>query len=531
MRSFNKNLSFFFIVLLVLNIYFYSITEFSTEAAGFSSYIAFSEFHTLNTGHLVERSDIEVYNQFSSQLNTASQVHPILVLRSIISSVTGIQYTSWLYQIVFSALICVLFLLACMSLLNLKKDRVKITDYLICGFFFLMPTSIALSSMTYGGASLAYFVITMLIYLYFKEETSSGVVVKILLSSILAISYFTGAMALLAIFFIIILFEVLEKTTNKKSFNFTFLYLVILICYIMYISTSRFGDLVYMGKAISSLLFQDKVEINTMNSRLSIVKPFLASTSVENKIRIAINLFFVMIPPLYFVVCGHKYFTLKKERIVTFSLIFSLLPITMLTAYSIGSVGRLVEYGTLFSTILLTLMAGNIKEKHWKWLQVVALLAIFSSGFSYLLDENISLLHITYPEKYSSNFLSSHTNNDDVIFTDFRLASPVLAKGHFNTTGVQMIDINNLESEISNVNSIFWDNSVPVHNVVKEMKLGDTRISYLFFSNEMTKEIPGIRTYNFNLKPAAKDFILKYNTSPFFNRIFDSGACFVYTVN
>lgn len=531
-RDWHLPLILLFIIMLVLTIRFYPLVNFSFAPAVFSSYITFSDIHTMATGHLVENGDIEVYDQFSGQLDAGSQLHPILVLRPMISILTGVSLSSPFYHLILSIAICIPFLLACMSLLRSSKTELEISDYLICGLYSLIPTSEALSSLSYGGANIGYLVFIFYVLLYLKEETPSIKLTKIILVGVLAISYFTGAMAFLVITSSIVIFSYFSKLKSAESFNFVSLYAIILIAYIMYISTSRFGSLVHIGTTIYSLFSQDSPEIDTMATRLDIVNPFLVSTSFMNKFRTLINVFFVAIPFSYFIICGYKFFVEKKEKIVTSSIVFSLIPIVIFTSFVIGSVGRMIEYGTLFSVVLFILMAGRIEPKHWRILKVIAILAVISASYSYVLNENMTITRITYAEESASYFLSTKIDESNVVFTDYRIAAPLLASGHFKVTGIDMISTKKINSELESLNHIYWDNnSESALFALKQIKVDGNHISHIFFSNQMTKQMPGIRTYTFNFKPAPSSFYVKYNINPSFNRIFSNGGCFIYTMN
>ncbi len=512
---------------LALIIRFYPLTEFSLAPAGFSSYVAFSDYHTLESGHLVEPQDIKVYDQFSAQLHTATQIHPILVLRPIISVVTGLETTSWLYSLVLSIIFGFPFLLAVL-LLARTKGRIGTVDSFIIALYALLVTPTAILTITYGGSTLGYLVIVFALYFYLQgnEVRRRGII--ILLAAMMAISYFTGGLAFLGLMLFIVLFELCAKPRITSTFHFTLLYSVIFLSYLMYISTSRFGGLVHMGEVIV-LLLQGKMDIATRAGMGPLVNPYLTSTSLANKLRLTINAFFVVIPFAYFIIWGRRYFKAQKERFVAFSTAFFLVPLILLTFLAIGGVGRMVEYGALASVILFALMAGRIKQSHWKLLRIVVILAVLSSTYAYVMTENRPITRLTYAEQYAADFLSPLIDEQSVVFTDYRLAAPLLGRGHFRTTGIDMLKPKDVEPDLATLRDIYWgDDTEAAMDALGQIKLGGENVDYLLFSKGMTQALPGIRTYTFNFKPAPADFHSKYDRASPITCIYNNGDAFIY---
>lgn len=250
---------------------------------------------------------------------------------------------------------------------------------------------------------------------------------------------------------------------------------------------------------------------------------------MANKVRLAINAFFVVIPFAYFIIWGRRYFKAQKERFVAFSVAFFLVPLILLTFLAIGDVGRAVEYGALASVVLFALMAGRIKQSHWKLLRIVAILAVLSSTYAYVMSENRALTRLTYAEQYAADFLSPQIDEQSVVFTDYRLAAPLLGKGHFRTTGIDLLKPKDVEPDLATLRDIYWgDDTEAAMNALGKIRLDRESVGYLFFSKGMTQALPGIGTYTFSFKPAPADFRSKYDRASPTTCIYNNSDAFIY---
>lgn len=531
-----KNLPMIIVFILILGLIsrFYPLTFFSTRPAGFSSYVAFSDNIVTQKGHLVSGADIEVYDQFSGQLGAATQTHPILVLPPIISILMGIETTSWLYNILLSVTFSIPFLLSLLLLVQ-KGNETKPFDYFVVGMYALLATPNLILTMTYGGATLGYLVIVNIIYLYNRENRENSPAIRglmILFAALIAISYFVGAVMLLVMLGSITIFEIFSRKKITNSATTTLVLLAImLLTYLMYVSTSRFGNVIEFCKIIL-LIIQGKGKLTTAAGIEFIIRPYITSTSLENSFRTAFNALFVMIPPFYFLTLGYKQFRVQKERFVAFSLTYAIIPTSLMLSLIIGGVGRVVEYGALVSLILFALMAGRIKRTHWKFLQIIAVIAILSSTYAYSVDENKSILHITYSEQYATDFLSLNIDKQNTVFTDYRLAAPILSQGHFRTTGIALTKYTSIKQDIDNLKDVYWGNdSEAAYTALTKIRLDGRNIDYLLISKSMTQRLPSIRTYTFNLKPAPEDFYIKYDIDSRFSKVYSNDKVFIYKIS
>jgi len=505
------------------------LVEYSPSKAMFGSYISFSDTFTLKNHHLPTRSDIVSYDQMSGQLGAAAQSHPVLVIRYVETYILGIDPDSWGFitiQSLFYVLPFLLFVMCFLKNTNLSNTR----KYMLIGFYGLLNNPLSISYMHYGGVTIGYLV--LVVYVYFHLASKEGIKFNIILFIFLlqlGISYFTGAF--LFLFFLLLLLTFEKKYNITYTRNKLILFFIIFLSYIMYVSTSRFGSMAY---AINELikLFRFNQPPNTMVTLESVIGPYMATTSNFNKVRLFICFILSYFPLYYLLFDRHRISKEYPSRIkaLIYSLFLYLLPIFFLTYFIIGGAGRILEYGAIISVLTLLLLISNLPKDSFFKIELLILVIVISSSFVYIVDENIPIKYVTYHEQNASEFLLESTDDEDVIFTDYRVGALLTGKGHFKTTGLNVNTLEEAPSFISLMDDIYWSgNASSAARALGNITLGGDNIKYILFSYQMYENVPGIRTYTFNFKPADKQLEEVYSSNVTFNKIFqNNGACIFY---
>jgi len=500
--------------ILALLVRFLPLVKFSPEPATFRSYMLYSHLYLEQMGHLPKAEDIEVYNRFSSQARIATQRYPFLVFPSMLILLVGTPYPSWESEFLLSLSMAFPLYFVALVLAHRRKEKFSLKIPLLA-LFSIVATPYFISYLCYRTTTIGHLVIILFTYLYLRffveERLPFYKLLVILFGSFLAITYFTGSSAFLCILGIICVLELLY-TKRMHNLGVFAIVLIVFLSYLMYHSTARFGGLVKIGEAFFDLLLKGE-RAETWAFVQPYVQSYLTSTTFANKIRLSISYLLAYLPLFLFVTQAKRIFLERRVKwIPAFALILSLIPIGLLTYFAVGKWGGyLPEYGTLTSVIIALLIYRYkiIKGYPFKLFLIVIGVSILISSLAYIKDENRYVATVTYQEAKGAQFATLKISPLQVIFTDFRLASPIVGRGHFLVTGVDTTaSLTEVKRCLKQLHDIYWGaNPSRALNALSQLKIDNREISYFFFSKQMCKELPGIRTYSLNFKPASYNSI------------------------
>ena len=497
----------------------------------------------LESGHIIsisESYEIKRNSAFGAGITEASS-HPIpTFLYAIIAIIGNVNILTWDFRF-YQSLIYV-FLLLSGSLLffgriqdenqnnNFGSRKSKelyygLTLFLI-SLFTLLATPTVINLRGANGWFLLYF---SFYFLFLAKNTIISKTLALIFLIMIPFFYFTSSTFFLMYLLILFSYFLIRRDQYKKYITIVLFYIVVWFSYGIYISAARYTGLIGIMENMIRLIRYGTVETGV----LAIPSEFLISTSFNNKIFLLVNALFVGLVILFFLIKRKDILPKRQYTEVLFVATILLLPLWgLLATLWQGSFGipRLLEYGTLFAVIILSSLFFVFKSHDKKILAVIVICAIITSSVGYITDENSATLWITYSEESSIQWINEYTRIQDVIFTDHRIGGALLASGHVKVTGITQERFGN--RTINVVDSIYYNNNIT--QAVKYLDMctvKNQKISYLIFSDQMTKNIPGIKLYEAAFKPAPTGFTSEYDGNSRFARVYDAGNSTVYKMS
>lgn len=519
------------VILFLLSplIYSYPIHEYSTAPAQFNGGGSYFSDYLINTGHSLKHGDVVTFGVFSNTIygQTESPATVIFgVIRNLI--ITSSDSSFWNYSILYYFFAALSFSL---SILLFYRPTAEKSNYAVLSIVLFTIFGVPYIIGNIGGnAGIGWTLILLILYTYTKRDSPNMRLILIILLISLPLIYYTPSSMLLLILSSLIIYNTLHKN-YQASFQLTLLYFILWLSTSIYISIGRFSGTLNIFSRLPLIIKEGFVQSSAGVGSNEVI-PYLITTSSSNKIMLLINAIFVVVPVVYFLLTGFKKFD-KKDGIlhVLWAYFLSLIPLTFLLFIWLGlwGVARLSEWGGVFSFLVFSATIGKIHKSQGKILTFLIAIAIITSIFAYVTDENKPTGYLTFEEEYSANWLIKHIYNDKSVFTDFRIAGYFVGNNHLRVTGVNNIDYP-LNSSINYMEAIYYSNNeTEAEKALDKIKLNNgQKMNYLLFSNQMTKNIPGIKLYDYAFRPAPSNFTEKYDTSSFTHRVYDNGKSMNY---
>jgi len=529
------------IIIFSLLVRFSPIVGYSPEPTTYAGGATYGNNYALKTGHYPSPGEAKsiIYspilngsNIFAGSLLDSAE-HPIFPIFYVsILSVTGLEQESWQFRIAISLIFALPILFIVYSILNSiskKRNHERLNNnlpivYLGIGLLYSQLASTAL--ITQQGAPGWIFFLYPIYFLFFrKEKDIKIIIISLLFLALLPAAYSTGASFALLWFSIILLIPRFERKNEAVIWRIFLLFAMFYISYSIFISLARTQSLVNIWVNLIETIRNGFAGFEPTG--LVLPNEYLSTgTSTLNKINNLVAAIFVAIPVIFFLIYatrrGSGYF---KGKTTVLAGIIALPILTLLLFVWLGglSIGRIPEYGSIISMICIACLFPMMKERKKKFIAVIAVLAILSSSYVFLTDENIPNRLITTSEEGAAKWLMSTSESGKIIFTDHRLTAVFVASGFINITGIYEKETAN--STIYELDAIYYsDNASQSIRVLSQLQC-----NYLFFSEQMTNEIPSIFGYNYQFKPAPLNFLEKYKSNVDFNIICDNGETTVFT--
>lgn len=536
-RKYNPILIFLIVFIISILIRFYPLIQnYSTHSAGYSGPTTYNVMYILDNGRLLDGGAVQTFTSFGSTIYNHMEYSHLQILDAIISIVTGGSLSSWTNLIFTSIIVSIPFYLVILSFYhNLQNEKITTIDLLALSLFIFLGTPTIINGIAIvSNAFYSWFLICLSFLLYLKHDDIRRKTLLIFNLIILVMIYFTPSFVYLG-FFVMLYFYNYIKKREDLSKTILILYLILFVSFSMYIGTLRFNSTISMLDSIGEALIQDGLDTFFKGSSVesNVIYPYLISTSIQNKITRAINAVLVSIPLFYFLLFGSN--NLKDEKLnnLIWSYSLSLFPLGIMFSAWMGIWGlwRLAEWGGLISLITFSSIIGVVNKKSKVILISFVFLAILTSSYAYVTDENLPTNKVTYAEHSNLLWIKQHfePSNEQVIFTDMRLGGSLISEGYFKTVGLQ--DIKDRPDRLINAyKDIYCNNdSFLAQTAISSFKLQDgENVKYLFFSEQMTKMVPGICVYSYTLKPPSDDFLSNYDNYSFTNSVYNNGVSKFY---
>jgi hypothetical protein len=522
----------FFIAVVSTLIYLYPTFEYATDIAQFNGGTVYFHNYLIKTGHLLQRDQIQTFGLFSNSIYGQTET-PMDTIYRVIKDIVIVSDSKLNYSAIYYLFAGLIFALS--ILLFYSSESKNLIDYIVICSFVLLGAPYIISNIN-GNAVTGWTLIALSLYTYTKKEDARMRLLTIIFLISLPLTYFTPASMLLLILTTLIVYKALAIKDYKISFQMTLLYFILWISTGMYISVGRFTGTLNLFTKIFEILKSGLIP-GTVSVGSDEITSYLISTEVLNKIILLINSIFVAIPVIYFIFIGHKKFEKYNELLhVLWGFTLSLIPLTILLYFWLGlwGVTRLSEWGSILSFIIAASMIGKVSVTHKRYLTYFMVIAVTISVFAYTTNENKPTTYLTFEEQYSADWLINHIQNEKSVFTDFRVAGYFVGNGHLRVTGVNNIDNPPMNKSIKLIESIYYSNdSTRAKIALDEIRLknNNQKMNYLLFSNQFTKNVPGIKLYDYAFKPAPNNFTKKYDEMNYIYRIYDNGNSCSYVLS
>jgi hypothetical protein len=261
---------------------------------------------------------------------------------------------------------------------------------------------------------------------------------------------------------------------------------------------------------------------------------------LDNKLRLLANALLVATIVLIFVVTEIKNKlvwvndSLGRGRFVLMSYAVTLGLLLLLFYIWFGNFGihRISDYGTVGSVLVLPILIVRLKShKAKQLLSVLVALTIASSVLAYTLDENHGVAVVTVPEAAGMIWLGQSTQSTHTVFTDFRLSGTLVWLGFLRTTGVDE-RVYSAPFTLELLDAVYYGhNSSDVMNVqLTSEAAGSSAIDYVVLSQQMTKNVPGIRGYSYAFAPAPPGFMDNFDRNSGMNLVLSNLELRIYYI-
>jgi len=527
------------LIFLSTAIRFYPLTSlYSPHPADFGGPSYFPTKYAIENGNFLKNS-LRTYTLIGGTIY-ANNAYPSLVgLYTTLTHVTGISIGTWTYNILLSIYLSIVFALAILLIYKyqlkdiLRYKAILIIEISLLVLITLSGTPTIFNALLPTNAIFGWIYILLFLYLLLIPKINTRFVLMIF-SIVLIVTYFTPSTILL-IFIItwwLYTYFVENNYENKEIFLIVLFYVVLWTANTLFKAPFRFATVAEIGTYMSNLLTEGMHGVIIgVSQKSKILYPYITSTSLLNKLKHFVNLIFLAIPPTYYIFEGSRF--VKKQQIKSLinSYIITLIVLGALFSAWRGIIGiwRLVEWGGLLSLIVIASLLPHLNKKQKMKLIFVITLTILSSSYVYITDENLPMNKIVYSEHIGMLWEMKTISHKDATFSDMRIAGAFVGMGYFKVYGLHE-DKDNPEVVVRIYKQMYL-NPTPqsVHYVLNYHY--KEKITYVFFTTLFMKNVPGIRIYDYTLKPPKHNFIYVYQKYHYLSKIYTNDIVVIYRIN
>ena len=304
---------------------------------------------------------------------------------------------------------------------------------------------------------------------------------------------------------------------------------IVIICsYYLYVGTDFFREAVLTGhQALSEMRF----------GWFTILGPYLLTGGTPEIQALRMAALVVSTAPLVFLVIAavrHKDWTIGGMNVKALSISWMLgLAMFALIIFNWGGfiavVHRCGEYASILSVLSAAMLLGLVAtpRRLTTALRLTVLLAVVGSAALYWVPGGPSSRHLNPSEAATNNWMGNQVSSDAVIFTEFRIGTPLALKGLTRVTGI--LDTIDPRVTVHDLNTIFYSDDVgALHADLDRGRIARQDFDYLYFSERMTNSGLGIHAQTYAFRPPPDEFLHRFDSSEAINRIYDNSVGVVY---
>jgi hypothetical protein len=148
----------------------------------------------------------------------------------------------------------------------------------------------------------------------------------------------------------------------------------------------------------------------------------------------------------------------------------------------------------------------------------------------HLTSQTVPAQFLSLQEVAAADWIMSGAERNVVVFSDFRMAGPLVAKGYLKVIGVAGTGVpSNVTNQLL-FDIYYSQNSCRAATGLAQVTVLGTNQTFdmLLVSTRMTSLFPGIVGYLGPYQPAPIDFTATYDAIPSIGRVYDNGQAQVY---
>ena len=512
------------LVLLLTIVRFLPLFGYTATPGSFSGATAFRYNQAFETG-FDSSQPVPVYSSFDSGVNPARGEILYTPFQVIMSYVLGYnRYEGSLFETSIAestsltlAFLAIGWLWAGRIPVEVDRISTKWLRLLVISAFAAGTPTIILYLVGWNAAYGWYFIM-LVVYLWHKDQaTTKATAVSFALTFALFGIYTTAALVL------VILATFLAIFLRRRFSGIAVVVIVYGMAYFSYMSQLLFGEVLNLPKTISALL-----GFESRSSGLA----YLATSSLPFKLLNGAIDIAISVPLLLSIWPQTKASTTNIAYQLPRACVASVAVFGLGAASAIGLLNGLIrgiEYGAVFSLILIPLAYKGRSGRNRTLLATALLTAILLSGAVQLTSPTVPGQYLTNQETAAPQWITTYDNSTVVVFTDFRLAGPLIASGYLRVVGVSGIDFSPAQ-----VNSLLYDIYYSGNPCRAQLGLAAVRTStgqsydLLMVSTRMTETFPAIKGYNDVYEAAPVGFEAPYIGNPSMTRLYDNGEVRLY---
>ena len=538
-----------FLVLLGAFVRLLGKADYYPIPGSFRAYSVYDITYILQHGHELASSSGLILTPYSSNVLLGSQDVLRIKLEAAVIMMLGLgpadlrtyyAFAFWGPLVLFPLISLALYRLLC----QVNRTSASYPAYLSLLAFCLLG-SFTIMMVTYHGEANTATGYTFLFAAFYgilakPESKAFGRVMFFVFSLLVILLYHTAAILLGSIAITMALTGLRQKQPTDAPYTRGMMVAVLcmVVSYFMYVSVSFFRlfaeNLGTVPDLLSFLFAQD----SNAAPRGTVLSGLLSKGDNAFQLRMAILSLATALPVglfLLMALTGHLARLVDRAaRQVIAPWLLGLIPFSIglfLWAGLSGLLWKDGEFGSVFCTVALAgLLASRMRAKFRLLLCALALFCIVLSCFQYVAYERYGPSDLTYAEQDAAVWLAAQAKPTDVVFTELRLAAPLIELNHLAVTGINDYAYPAATRQL--LAAIYYG-SDPVAALRGLQRIAvppHTRLRYLLFSRRDEHDLPGVEGFDYTFRGAKAGFYEKFGQIQGFSQIYDNGTAVIYSI-
>ena len=518
--------------------------------AGFRAYSVYDIRHILRTGHEIRLSEKHNVTSYSSGIYLGTDDILRHKVDASVMLLLGLRprdlqpyyhFGLWSPLVAFPLAVLALYYALCRC--NNRKarsvDAVALVAFSVLGSFMMIDVTFHGETNTATGWT--FMAVAMYGLVRIREAPLGGRIVFFLFTALVVLLYHTAAIVLACSAVSIGTFELMRrgKWDRRSQSAATMLVAGIFVAwYFTYVSVSFFDLFAKSLGSVPNLIGYLFREQSSAVPRGFALGDLLTHNDSGFAIPLVCLSLLVAMPVAAVIMLGlgKRLEGVAGERSVSvvYPWLVGLVPLT--TALFIwggvsGVQGKDGEFGSLFCIFALAaIMSGAAARTARRWVVILVVASVGLSSYLYIDQEQYGASYLTYPEYRGATWLAANSPQDKTVFTDLRLAAPLIVNNHLAVEGTD----DYLAAKIvrTQLMSIYYQShSSMVWRGLQEVPVApQTSLGYAMFSTRESESLPGIKGYDYNFRAAPRGFMHKFRYVPGFSLIYSNGTIEIFKI-